>query len=222
MKRIIGTILTAAAMAIAPALSASAATQDPTVACAAVPRCVAVDVHGPLANTNELALTHTTLTVNAAVTVTAGPAAATPGAATQDWISHRLGRVPTAIGNKGAYNFSAYDNANYGGDAVYSLEAAPSGVASGLCLANINRVAVLRHCNGSRWQAFIRAGHVDGFSASPIDPDGSFGLTVLHSSVRGHHRGLKAVDNAAATQLQFRAVHWGLGNSNWDNEDLTG
>jgi hypothetical protein len=216
--------LAAALAALAVALPAAAsASNNPTAGCTAAVRCVAVDVHGPAGTPDELALTATTLTRNAAVTVTAGPAAATAGPATQDWQYHQVATVPAASGDPGAYRFTGYDNANYGGDAVYTLEAAPNGVPSGFCLANIGRVAVLRHCSDSRWQAFINASQVGAFSVTDaFDSDGSFALSVLQAGVTGHHRGLKAVGNLAATQLQFRAVRSGLGNSNWDNEDVTG
>jgi hypothetical protein len=85
----------------------------------------------------------------------------------QDFLVTNLGLVSTYFnGGANDLGLNAYDNTNYGNDMLVSVEFAPGGVPTDLCLGNKNNNLQLRQCNGLRWQTFIEATSVQYTCAS--------------------------------------------------------
>jgi hypothetical protein len=76
---------------------------------------------------------------------------------TEDWSWVSVATVP--VRGKGAFKFTGFDNANFGGDPVYELEYTPFGQDTQLCLTISSKYrpngAVLGNCISAAQQAFI-------------------------------------------------------------------
>jgi hypothetical protein len=76
---------------------------------------------------------------------------------TEDWTWVPIATVPTH--GRGAFKFTGFDNANFGGQPVYELEYTPFGQDTNLCLTISSRYrsngAVLGTCISAAQQAFI-------------------------------------------------------------------
>jgi hypothetical protein len=111
---------------------------------------------------------------------------------TQDWAWVQIDTVPHHDGRLGAYNFTPFDNHNYGGDPVFELEYAPNGVATNFCATVTSKYGKdqlrLGNCASAAQQAFIVTGTAPGLEAAPGGYE--YALQVSHSSDIEEHNAI--------------------------------
>jgi hypothetical protein len=163
------------------------------------PQCLAYNSGGPVhcvtwaqdsGGSPGLRITATGGYVNAAVIMTQ----ADHSDPMQDFLVTPLGTVTAYFnGGNNDLGLNSYDNVNYGNDELVSVEFAPGGVPSDLCLGNVSNKLLLRHCNGLRWQTLIEATSVQYHCAGSGDAlAGPGGQTPLGVVVPGGNVGTEA------------------------------
>lgn len=123
----------------------------------------------------------------------------------QDWLYVDLGTVSSYsdVGGVEQWGLTSYDFANYGTDHLFEVEFAPAGIPTGYCAGNASNVLVVRTCNGSVYQTYIRAASVLGYTAHIVGF--FFYLSLAQQSNMAHHNAMTG-SMTPGTQISFRTV----------------